>query len=375
MELVNTTPLVVGCTVGTDNHGLDHLLALAKATYHFDAAGTVWLADVQRPLIGADEYSGDPGYSATVVESDYALLKPNCDVLLTGSAYTPVGRPASDVVVSLSVGKMRKSLRVTGHRTWQAGFLGKIEPGPPHPFVREPFSYDTAFGGIDDFHEDAQKHTSCRQNPVGVGYHKELEQNLMLDTPMPNTEEINDPIREPNGQYRPMAFGPLGRGWPQRMQYAGTYGAEWQENQFPFLPQDFDNRYFQAAPPDQQIPVIKGGERVELRNLTESCYCEFQLPRLGIESVVFYLRTGEYLIVPFRVDTLHLFPDDGLFTLTARASVPFSDDPQTCSKVIFGRGSRGWVRALESGKRFVSREQKLMVRRAPAELAATEDSG
>lgn len=374
MEIVNTTPFVVGCTLGTDKTGLDHLLAIAKATYQFSCNGPVELAEEQRELIAADEPSGEPGYSATLVESDYALVKPRCDVLLTGSAYAPRGKPANDVVVSLRVAEMHKSLRVTGHRLWKTNVLGGVEPGPVQPFTRMPFSYDSAFGGVDNFHEDTAKHTSYRDNPVGTGYHKMLGKRTVDGTPMPNTEEIGNPIKEPHGSYRPAALGPIGRGWPQRLPYAGTYDSQWQNEQFPFLPYDFDNRYFQAAPPDQQLAVLRGGEHVVLENLTEAGYCSFRLPRMAIKSVVFYLRTGEYLIAPFKVDTLHFFPDEAVFTMTARASVPFSEDPQACSKAIFGRGSKAWVRALENGKRYVPLERKVLGRRRYEELVDTEAS-
>jgi hypothetical protein len=373
MEIVNTTPFVVGCTLGTDKSGLDHLLAITKATFNLSCDGATELADEQRPLVAADVPSGEPGYSATIVESDYALFKPRCDVLFTGSAYAPNNTPSKNVVVSMSIGNMRKSLRVTGYREWKAGSLDTIEAGEPSLFTRMPFSYDTAFGGIDNFHRDQKYHRSYANNPVGLGYHRLLNHELLADTPMPNTEETNTPVKTPNGTYRPMALGPLGRGWPSRLRFAGTYDAKWQEKHFPFLPQDFDNRYFQAAPPDQQIDYLKGGETVELKNLTASGYCTFRLPRMGIDSVVFYLQTGEYLIASFHVDTLHFFPDEGIFTLTARASVPFSDDPQACSKVIFGRGSKAWIQALENGKRFISREHKVMGCKTAGKQAETEE--
>lgn len=373
MEIVNTTPFVVACTLGTDKTGLDHLLAIAKATFKLTPNGAVEMAEEPHELVAADEPSGEPGYSATLRESDFALVKPRCDVLLTGSAYAPGGRPASEVVVSLRVAGMQKSLRVTGHRSWRTNVLGGIEAGSPEPFASIAFSYDSAFGGIDDFHEDPSEHTSYRDNPVGSGYHKKMGKNLVAGTPMPNTEELGRPVKVPDGKYRPMALGPVGRGWPQRLKYAGTYDTQWQENQFPFLPKDFDNRYFQAAPADQQIDSLNGGERVVLQNLTESGYCAFRLPRMAIESVVFYLRTGEYLIAPFKVDTLHFFPDEGVYTMVARASVPFSEDPQACSKVIFGRGSKGWVRALESGKRYVSLERKVLGSRRYQELTEPEE--
>jgi len=374
MELVNITPYVVGCTFGTDKAGLDHLLVVAKATYNLPYAGVSDLSTEQRPLVLADEFTGEPGYTATIVESDYALFKPKCDVLLTGSAYSPNGMPVSNVTVSMRIGTMSKSFRVIGLRQWKLGSLGGVVSGEPSRFTKLPFSYDTAFGGVDNFHPDVKKHSSYFDNPVGIGYHKELDGAIVHGTPMPNTEVPNEKITSPNGKYRPMAFGPVGRGWPQRLRYAGTYDEVWQKNKFPFLPDDFDNRYFQAAPLDQQIRYIKGGERVVLQNLTENGYCSFCLPRMNLKSVVFYLQTGEFYIAKFVIDTLHFFPDEGVYTMTARASVPFSGDPQACAKVIFGRGSNAWVRAMENGKKFVSRERKLRKYNLTQDFAEIEDT-
>ena len=355
MELVNTTPYAVGCTVGTDRNGLDHLLAVAKGTYRLPSGeGVSRLHEQQRPLLVADEFTGAPGRSATREESDFALIKPRCDVLLSGSAYAPHAAPTTEVQVELMVGQLRKRFRVTGNRRWELGLLGGVAPGEPVPFTRMQFGYDTAFGGIDDLHPDARRHRSYPDNPVGIGYHRESDPERVTGTPMPNTEALDSPVRRPDGRYRPMALGPVGRGWPGRLEFAGTYDQAWQDDKFPFLADDFDDRYFQAAPPDQQTDYLRGGERVVLQNLTPDGYCAFLLPRMALRSVVFYLQSGDYRIARFVVDTLHLFPDDGLYTLTARASIPFADDPQRCAKVIFGRGSRAWVRALESGKTYVS---------------------
>ena len=62
-------------------------------------------------------------------------------------------------------------------------------------------------------------------------------------------------VRDPHSDYAPVAFGPLGRGWPLRARFGGTYDDKWLKDDFPFLPKDFDERYYQAAPEDQQIKM------------------------------------------------------------------------------------------------------------------------
>ena len=121
-----------------------------------------------------------------------------------------------------------------------------------------PISYDNAFGGTDAAMRDPAQHGTYLPNPVGRGWHKHIYPELVVGTPVSNTEEIGDPVRDPGGKYRPMAFGPIGRGWPSRIGYAGTYDQNWIDNVFPFLPADFDTRYFQCASDDQQIAAPAG---------------------------------------------------------------------------------------------------------------------
>ena len=74
---------------------------------------------------------------------------------------------------------------------------------------------------------------------------------------------------------------------------AGTYDDKWQQDRFPLLPDDFDDRHYQSAPPDQQAPkFLTGGEVIKLVNLTPAAALDFRMPRLflGFETS-FY--TGE----------------------------------------------------------------------------------
>jgi hypothetical protein len=55
------------------------------------------------------------------------------------------------------------------------------------------------------------------------------------------------------------------------------------EHKFPLLPDDFDPRFYQAAPGDQQVPgYLSGGEEVELENLTPGGSLKFRLPRTDL---------------------------------------------------------------------------------------------
>jgi hypothetical protein len=351
MDLLNATKMQAGYTQGLKPDGRELLVVVVRGTFLIPKHGEEpTLSAEQVPLVFADTFTGKPGFSAPVCESDFAPYKPRCDVLLLGSAYAPQGKPATRVSVGLKAGSLTKSFAVVGDRGWEAGITG-ISPGRPTPFLTMPVSYDRAFGGLDNFHTDLNKHSAYRPNPVGVGYHERLGSDLVDGTPMPNTEELNHSVTTPNGRHAPMAFGPMGRGWEPRYKLAGTYDQNWIDNIFPFLPTDFDEAYFQAAPADQQMSYLKGGEEVMLANLTPEGRTYFRLPTVDM-PVVFFPKKGGKEETRAVIDTLIIEPDLGRFTLTWRVSRPLKKNIFEVAQVLVGKMSRGWWRARELGKTY-----------------------
>jgi len=331
--------------------GREHMVVAVKGTFNIPAPGREpELAEQQIPLVEADTFTGEPGNSAPVYEADYPLSKPRCDVLLLGSAYVPAGEPAERIQVGLRVGPITKTFHVVGDRLWQVG--NAIAPGRLiQPFERLSITYDRAFGGADNFHSDPSKHSAYMRNPIGRGYHAKLDDLLVDGTPMPNTEEIERPVVAPDGNYQPMSFGPVGRGWAPRLKYAGTYDQDWLDDVFPFLPKDFRQDYFQAAPADQQMPYPVGGEEVFLLNLTPEGRTGFRLPRVEV-PIVFFRNKGDRAQTMGVIDTILLEPDKGTFALTWRASVPLRKNVFEIAQVLAGHMPRGWWRARELGKDY-----------------------
>ncbi|NND71024.1 MAG: DUF2169 domain-containing protein, partial [Rhodothermales bacterium] len=308
------------------------------------------LLEEQVPLVEADTFSGEPGLSSPLFEVDYAPVKNKCDITLVGSAYAPAGRATESVQAGFKVGNLSKVLNVHGDRFWVASHAG-FAPSRALPFEQRAITYDIAFGGVDRFHEDESRHDPYMLNPVGIGYHKELSDALVDNTPAPCTEECDKPILKPDGQYKPMSFGPVGRGWLPRYKLGGTYDENWLEDHFPFLPPDFDEHYYQSAPVDQQTPHLKGGERVALLNVTEDGKRVFQLPKIDI-PVVFFKKKSEREEQLANLDTLVLDPDNHRFTMTWRASVKLRNDMYEVPEVLVGKATRGWWRARDLGKTY-----------------------
>ncbi|GGD74537.1 DUF2169 family type VI secretion system accessory protein [Caballeronia grimmiae] len=336
MEFVNATRIAAGYNVGLEASGRELLVVVVKGTFVLPKAGEeTRLHERQLPLVMVDTFTGKPGLSAPLYEMDFAARKRACDVLLIGSAHAPDGRQATRVRVGVRVGPMNKSFDVVGDRIWRSGVRG-ISVSEPQPFARMPISYDVAFGGADLHSDDQSQHDAYPSNPVGRGWHKYLKAAWVDGRPLPNTQAIEKAVASPSGTYEPMALGPLGRAWRQRSRFAGTYDQTWLDNVFPFLPKDFDERYYQTAPEDQQLPVPTGPIGVELTGLTSDGIRRFILPHFEAPVRVFP-RTGGREDYAAKLDTIVFEPDEERFALTWRLTRPLKKSLHEIAQVVAGR--------------------------------------
>ncbi len=266
-------------------------------------------------------------------------------MLLIGSAHAPEGRQVTRVRAGLRVGPIEKVIDVIGDRVWQAGLAG-IGVSNPQPFARMPIGYDNAFGGADRNSDDESEHDAYLSNPVGRGFHKHLKNAWVDGKPLPNSEEPGRSVTSPSGRYKPMAFGPLGRGWTQRARYAGTYDQRWLDEVFPFLPSDFDERYYQATPEDQQLPLPRAPLEVTLSNLTPDGMRRFVLPHFEAPVHVF-LKHGGREELAAALDTIVFEPDRDRFTMAWRVARPLKKSMHEIAHVMVGRKGREWWQQRE----------------------------
>lgn len=343
MELINATRMVAGYNVAVEPSGRELLVVVVKGTFQMPRLGErVRLADEQVPLVMSDTFTGTPGLSAPLYEADFAARKRHCDVLLVGAAYAPDRRPVSRLTVGMQVAKMSKTFGVIGEREWWCRLGGTVSPGPPRPFERMPVSYDRAFGGVDNHHDDPLQHAAFVGNPAGRGFHKHLRPEWVDGSPLPNTEAVDQVIGRPDSlSYQPMSFGPVGRGWPPRRQYAGTYDATWLEEDFPFLPADFSEEFHQAAPSDQQMPFPVGGEEVRLLNLSTQGNAAFTLPQFDA-SIEFYSKKAGRENRVLLLDTIVFEPDEERFTLTWRVTRELRSSVFEVLQAVVGRRPQIW---------------------------------
>ncbi len=353
MNLKKFGPLDAGITIFTDKRGQEHILAVAKITFSIGDDGACTVSDEPRQLVTADEFYGEPGLSATLYDSDYAPIKPRCDILINCAAYAPSGRPAASVPIRAVVGPMTKSFNVVVDRTWSRK-LFSISSTAPIPFSRMPINYARAYGGIDTDPSTPEKTQTFVPNPVGVGYYPLTRGDAVVGKSLQNTEALGSLAPSINSTSPPLALGAIGRNFPPRVQYAGTYDQTWIDNVFPFLPADFDDRYHQSAPPEQQIEHPREDLLVELTNLTPDGRLAFLLPHMHLPVKILYKYREEDLVAV--TDTIVIEPDERRCTITARASTPLIEKLSNVYEVWVGVPSPARVRALGSGKAYISRD-------------------
>lgn len=340
MNLVKLGGLEGGLTIATDKEGRQVLVVVVKGTYEIRPDGRCRLAVPQIPPVEADISLGEPGESSIVDETDYATFKPKTDILLKGNAYAPGGKRTEVVDVQMTVGPVTKAVRVFGDRIWKPGLAVGFEVSAPIPFTKMPLIYERAFGGRDH-----------PPNPVGRGFHRPGAADV-AGSLLPNLENPKALLKNPYESPGPACFGPVGRNWEPRVGHAGTYDEAWKEKRFPFLPEDFDDRYFQAAPADQVAGPLQGGEKVVLKNVTPEGSLEFTLPKPDIAAQVIGLDDVDEQL-PAVLDTVVLEPELRRVSLVWRSSLRLTVKPTRILEVRAGAVTPARRHAWEKGKRFV----------------------
>jgi hypothetical protein len=262
----NHTPYAAGRVWGRDKEGVHEWIVAVKATYEIQPDGNLVLAPEQPEPLLLPEYNGEDGASSLRYEADLVGPKPTTDVLLNGTAYAPGGKPTKEFMVSLRVGPVVKKLRVVGDRVW-----GAVTRTTVRPVTAVPIVYERAYGGFDQSDPDPKKQRMDMRNPVGCGLVTQEGQ------PVPNFEYPGGSLETAG----PAGFGALASYWSPRRELQGTYDDAWKKKRFPLLPSDWDSRSLLCSPPDQRPKShLRGGELVELENLTPSGRLSFTLPKV-----------------------------------------------------------------------------------------------
>jgi hypothetical protein len=284
-ELDNKTPFAAERGWCRDRNGAEVWLVAVKGTFFIEPNGSLRVADKQPEVSIAPEYWADPTSSSLRYDSDLVPTKVATDVIVNGSAYAPYGRPVTQLDVTLTVNNRKKTLRVFGDRVWQHSALG-LSISQPIPFIKLPIVYERAFGGSDGRASDPNQNDWEPRNPVGVGFATSAR---VAGMPLPNVEDPRSPLRGWTSRPTPAGFGAIAPHWLPRRRLGGTYDEKWERERLPLVPEDFEDAFYQCAPVDQQFSgFLKGGETIDLINLTSEGRLSFRLPRASLGFITYF---------------------------------------------------------------------------------------
>ena len=270
------------------------------------------LAKAQLPLQTEDLYWNEPNQSSLKLASDYHPAKVATDIVVQGFACAPENQRVRQLDVLVSVGSISKRARVFGRRQWGSGGISQ-----PEPFERIALVYENAFGGR--LMDGEEVKVENPHNPFGCGEfgdHGTPEGQIL-----PNIEDPDALIKHPHDKPLPTGFAPIAPGWQPRVGYAGTYDEAWQQERAPYLPHDFDPRFFNVASPGLIYPgFLVGGEPIHIVNMHPQGEIKTSLPRVNL---IARIDMGEQIEQPqFNIETVTIEPTQGQLSMVWKASYP-----------------------------------------------------
>lgn len=258
------------------------------------------------PLVLVDSHHhGDPRFSLEAA-SEIAPYRAQAEVLLSGHAYAPPGRPSPYGGVRLIVHRgdqafVRKNLNVQGDTLVDAH--GRTSD--PVPFQYMPLLYERAAYHPED-------------NPVGLDPRSGR---------LPNLTSADDPQRIG-------VFGPIAAHWPTRARFLYGLDPRLLVGTRLELPQQFDFQFFLTSPRDQRTDFFHGNEQLLLGGLHPVLpMLRTRFPGVRAKARVFR-SPSSYEPVDLWADTLHIETDKQRATLIFRSNIGVADS-ELASLVVY----------------------------------------
>jgi hypothetical protein len=357
--ITNHTPFASELLQQIDEDGRAQITPLIKATLQLDDRGALVLAEEQSTVNLTGEAWSDAEAPCYKLEPETAFVKPATDVALVGHACA-VGSRTTQMQVTLRVGPLAKTLRVTGERVWRKTLSG-INASVALPFERMPLSYERAYGGWDRSSRNPSQHHCDVRNPVGIGY-RAKGAAFQDETPLPNIEDPRQLISSYAGSCAPAGFGFTGPDWQPRAALGGTYDAAWLAARSPFLPVDFQRAFFNAAS-DGLVAngFLRGDEPIQVSGTQPSGQpLTTRLPGVSAPTCRVRMRSRGALQLQTVLDTVIIDTDQRQVFLLWRASLAVAQGLQDVAAVsiscpqawaLQARASRGRVIPLQAPAR------------------------
>jgi hypothetical protein len=330
LQLKNNSPFAPVITLLPDPQGIDTLFVIIRGS--FELIPALKIAEKQLPPVLADEYWGEPGESSLKYASELHIGKPSSDAVLVGHAWAPGGGAAAESLVAVKVAERRKIIRVFGDRTWKRGGFTS-----PEPFESIPLVYERAYGGCHAL-ADKNQILAEERNPLGTGFAGKLSGSEMAGKRLPNFEDPECLLRKPGDEAPPAGLGFVAASWLPRRSFAGTYDTGWQKKRAPYLPLDFDTRFFNCACPELTFDrYLTGGEPVFVQGASRDDVIQFTLPRCTLQIDV--KIAGRVETPEAHLETVLIEPDDNRLSLIWRAYIPCDKQALKVEQVSVATGS------------------------------------
>ena len=317
MDFLNETPLVSHLArAHLFFQDLLQAIVVVKGTFDVLPNGETRLSADQLPLQLEDQ---DTPFGA--VEGEIVPAKAWCDVAVLGHARSrSARRPVTQTTVSLRIGRrFSRAVRVTGDREW-IRVLGRLRPSAPRPFIELPLTYRHAFGGSARQHDDLD--ADFFANPTGRGY-VALKEDVE-GCPLPNIEELDQPVRSWQDRPLPAGLAPLSRSSILRAQRGIAVDLPRQTTRL-------DASAFCFCHPRMSLPAYPHGASVELAGVRFGKPWQFCLPRFR-QQIRVDLGDARYLL-PLRPDTLYFRPDEARVVIVARSAFIYQFVPEKLRSV------------------------------------------
>ncbi|WP_072054256.1 DUF2169 family type VI secretion system accessory protein [Aliivibrio fischeri] len=258
------------------------VLSMKRAWTFLDGS---WSEEVDNLELNDDPiYLGEPGFSAMVADHDFPIYKKNTDVLIYGKARSYAKKPVHSQLCRVLIDEhIDKTLKVVGERHW-VDYSGSITVSTTQSFIERDIDYSNAIGGDE-------------RNRIGGGA---AETNAeLLKAKVPSIFYPDQNWQASSKKVKVAGFGPMPPFFHDRAKWAGTFDEKWFEERRPVWPIDFDDRFYQSAPQDQQCNgYLQGGERLMVSGFCHNDALSFRIPSEKFQAVAVFNGKEEKINMP-----------------------------------------------------------------------------
>ncbi|MER2494643.1 DUF2169 domain-containing protein [Vibrio neptunius] len=303
-DIEQETELLVKGRFQRDQNGHEVWVIAAKRQWQLNEGS--WQEVPAEEIYDDPVYLGEAGMSAMKVDHEFPVSKQNTDVLVYGKARAYAKRPVTYHECRILIDShIDKTIAVHGERKW-VEHGGTVTVSHPTAYVEAEIDYSKALGGDE-------------RNRVGCGVAKSSAELMAM--PVPSVFYPNEEWAPNTKNLRVAGLGPIPPFFTQRVKYAGTFDDAWQEHRRPLLPEDFNPKFYQSAPEDQQCNgFLEGGERLMMSGFSHDDVLAFRIPA---EKYVAVADFGEEkLSAAMAMYTLFVDTEEQRLTISYNASFP-----------------------------------------------------